>query len=92
MIVIPDKVNLDEVRIDPAWALRIPSNLALRRLALPLCLVEEALDIAADGTLTLTGAAAQELTIGGDATITVDGDVKIDADNIEISTTAPGNL
>ena len=43
MIAIPDKVNLDEVRIDPAWALRIPSNLALRRLALPLCLVSEVL-------------------------------------------------
>lgn len=43
------------------------------------------LTIAADGSLTLTGAAAQELTIGGDATITVDGDVKLDADNIELN-------
>lgn len=43
------------------------------------------LTIAADGSLTLTGVAAQELTIGGDATITVDGDVKLDADNIELN-------
>src|SRR5690606_28967152 len=28
-------LNMDEVRIDPAWALRIPATLALRRKVLP---------------------------------------------------------
>lgn len=30
-------LSLSSVRIDPAWALKLPSSLALRRLALPLC-------------------------------------------------------
>ena len=33
-----ETIDLDrDVRIDPAWALRIPAALAMRRLALPLC-------------------------------------------------------
>ena len=40
------KVDLDFIRIDPAWAMRIPSTLALRRLALPLCMVDGALAVA----------------------------------------------
>jgi len=30
-----DLLNMDEVKIDPAWALRIPANLAVRRQLLP---------------------------------------------------------
>ena len=30
------RISLDEVKIDPAWALRIPANLAIRRNVLPL--------------------------------------------------------
>ena len=30
-----DMLDLDEVKIDPSWALRIPANLASRRLVLP---------------------------------------------------------
>lgn len=30
-------INLDIVRIDPAWSLRVPASLALRKRLLPLC-------------------------------------------------------
>ncbi len=40
------KIDLDSIRIDPAWAMRIPSALALRRLALPLCVVDGSLAVA----------------------------------------------
>ena len=36
---VPDTVDLDQVRIDPAWALKLPSVIAMRRLVLPLCVV-----------------------------------------------------
>lgn len=39
-------LSLDEVRIDPAWALRVPPSLALRRNLLPLSLVDEAVHVA----------------------------------------------
>lgn len=32
-------LDLSDVRIDPAWALKVPATLAMRRLALPLCRV-----------------------------------------------------
>ena len=38
-VPIPDAVDLDQVRIDPAWALRLPAAIAMRRLVLPLCVV-----------------------------------------------------
>ncbi|MGI6495372.1 MAG: GspE/PulE family protein [Kiritimatiellia bacterium] len=39
-------LDLSAVRIDPAWALRVPAALAMRRLALPLCVVDGALAVA----------------------------------------------
>ncbi|MCE9608290.1 MAG: GspE/PulE family protein [Planctomycetia bacterium] len=33
-------LDMDQVRVDPAWALRIPSTLALRRLVLPFASIE----------------------------------------------------
>lgn len=39
-------LDLSSVRIDPAWAFKVPAALALRRLALPLCVVDGALDVA----------------------------------------------
>jgi type IV pilus assembly protein PilB len=39
-------VNLDEVRIDPAWALRIPASLALRRRVLPIAALEKRVYVA----------------------------------------------
>ena len=39
-------LSLASVRIDPAWAFKVPEALALRRLALPLCVVEGALEVA----------------------------------------------
>ena len=37
------EIDLAQVKLDPAWALRVPPQLALRRLVLPVCLVEDAL-------------------------------------------------
>lgn len=39
-------VNLDEARIDPAWALRIPVSLALRRRVLPFASLEKRVHVA----------------------------------------------
>jgi type IV pilus assembly protein PilB len=39
-------IDLDEVRIDPAWALRIPVSLALRRRVLPLASLEKCVHVA----------------------------------------------
>lgn len=39
-ITEPEVLNLDEVRIDPSWSLRIPASLALRKRFLPLCELE----------------------------------------------------
>jgi general secretion pathway protein E len=39
-------VNLDEVRIDPAWALRIPVSLALRRRVLPFASLAKRVHVA----------------------------------------------
>jgi len=41
-----DLLNLDEVRIDPAWALRVPAALAVRKLVLPLCKLEDHVQVA----------------------------------------------
>ena len=43
-------VNLDEVRIDPAWALRIPVSLALRRRVLPFALLKQHVHVACSET------------------------------------------
>ena len=39
-------LDLDTVRLDPAWSFRIPATLALRRLALPLCAIDGVLSVA----------------------------------------------
>ncbi len=36
----PELIDMNAVRIDPAWALRIPAQLALRRSVLPFSLIE----------------------------------------------------
>ena len=35
-----DTVNMEKLRIDPNWALRVPANLALRRSMLPFALAD----------------------------------------------------
>lgn len=48
-------LDFSAIRIDPAWALKIPAALALRRLALPLCVVGDKLVVAmADPSDTAT--------------------------------------
>jgi len=39
-------LNLDEVRIDPAWALRVPASLALRKSVLPLSSLDGVVQVA----------------------------------------------
>lgn len=46
----PLTVNLDEVRIDPAWALRIPVSLAMRRRVLPFASLERQVYVACTET------------------------------------------
>lgn len=46
MIPPTECLELDEARIDPAWALRIPASLALRRRVLPFALVGDKLYVA----------------------------------------------
>ena len=36
----PELLNMDLVRVDPTWALRIPANLALRRKVLPFAFID----------------------------------------------------
>lgn len=36
----PALLNMDQVRVDPAWALRVPASLALRRSVLPFTMVD----------------------------------------------------
>ena len=40
MTDVPDSIDLDQVRIDPAWALRIPASLALRKRVLPFAVLK----------------------------------------------------
>ena len=43
---LQQEIDLDDVRIDPAWALLVPASLALRRLVLPLCKLDEHVQVA----------------------------------------------
>jgi type IV pilus assembly protein PilB len=39
-------LDMDKVRIDPSWALRVPSTLALRRSVLPFTMVDGKVHVA----------------------------------------------
>ena len=39
-------LDLDHVRIDPTWALRVPAAYALRKRVLPLCKLDDAVIVA----------------------------------------------
>lgn len=41
-----ERIDLDQVRIDPAWALRIPVSLALRRRVLPFAMLDKQVYVA----------------------------------------------
>ncbi len=41
-----DTLDLDNVRIDPAWALRVPAAYALRKRVLPLCKLDDSVIVA----------------------------------------------
>ncbi|MEM7783176.1 MAG: GspE/PulE family protein [Planctomycetota bacterium] len=42
----PDLLDIGEVRVDPAWALKIPASLALRRSVLPMCELDGVVHVA----------------------------------------------
>ena len=42
----PELLDMAEVRVDPAWALRIPPTLALRRLVLPFACLDDRVHVA----------------------------------------------
>ncbi len=48
---LPAPLDLDSVRIDPAWALRVPSEVAQRRHILPLCKLNDEVIIASAAPL-----------------------------------------
>ena len=39
-------IDLDHVRIDPGWSLRVPASIALRKRVLPLCQLGEEVAVA----------------------------------------------
>ncbi len=44
---LPDSVDLErDVKIDPVWALKLPVAIAMRRLVLPLCVIDGSLVVA----------------------------------------------
>ncbi len=46
-----DQLDLAQVRIDPVWALRVPSQFALRKTVLPLCLLNETVLVASPNSV-----------------------------------------
>ena len=86
---LPDITDFHDIRIDPSWAMRVPAALALRRLALPVCLVEGTLAVAmadpsdaaaADAIARATGRPVQPLRAAPEelrrALLRVYGDVR----------------
>lgn len=72
----PLAVDLDQVRIDPAWALRIPVSLALRRRVLPFAMLKKQVYVACtdlndmaslEAVARFTGCQAVPVRVEGDA-------------------------
>ncbi|MEM9943670.1 MAG: GspE/PulE family protein [Planctomycetota bacterium] len=42
----PELLDIAEVRVDPTWALKIPASLALRRSVLPMCELDDVVQVA----------------------------------------------
>jgi type IV pilus assembly protein PilB len=61
-----DKVplNMDQVRIDPAWALRVPAALAMRRQVLPFACIDGKVHVACADLRDLTALQAVERFVG----------------------------
>ncbi len=76
MIDVPTSIDLDQVRIDPAWALRIPSSLALRKRLLPFASMQGRVYVACldpqdtaslDAVTRFTGQQAVPVRVDGEA-------------------------
>jgi len=66
----PPPVSLDDVKIDPAWALRVPAVLALRRQVLPLACVDGKIFVACSDPSDTTALEAVERFTGFPAVVT----------------------
>lgn len=42
------ELDLDQVRVDPKWALKIPASLAMRKKVMPLCMISDEVVIACE--------------------------------------------
>ena len=58
-------LNMDRVKIDPAWALRVPSTLALRRLVLPFAVLNGEVYVACADTEDTAALEAVERHLAG---------------------------
>ncbi|HEX3870329.1 MAG TPA: ATPase, T2SS/T4P/T4SS family, partial [Pirellulales bacterium] len=57
-------LNMDKVRIDPAWALRVPAALAIRRQVLPFACINGTVHVACADARDLTALQAVERFVG----------------------------
>jgi general secretion pathway protein E len=57
-------LNMDQVRVDPAWALRVPASLAVRRQVLPFVAIEGTVHVACSNVHDLTALQAVERFVG----------------------------
>lgn len=60
----PTRVKLEDVRIDPVWAWKIPGSLAMRRRVLPLCRLGEEVAVACTGEVDPTTRQTLQRTFG----------------------------
>ena len=71
-------VNMDQVKIDPAWALRVPASLAVRRQVLPFALLAGKVHVACANPNDLMALEAVERLTGQEIVIT-----QVDAQSLQ---------
>ncbi len=67
----PELLNMDDVTIDPVWALRVPASLALRRQVLPFASIDGSVCVAVAETGDVAALEAVERFTGQNITVTV---------------------
>ncbi|HEX4132436.1 MAG TPA: GspE/PulE family protein [Pirellulales bacterium] len=60
----PALLNMDQVKVDPAWALRVPAALAVRRQVLPFAFIDGRVHVACADTTDATALQAVERFVG----------------------------
>ena len=61
---VPELLNLDKLRIDPNWALRVPASLALRRAMMPFAMADKKILVACADPADRQGLDAVEKYVG----------------------------